>query len=122
MPLVAAESVGTGIATLVLERAVVLGDSAYLVMEALLSVVPADRPLSASGWLKRWPSVMQKMAPVNQDSKKLCSLMLLLVNKFGAHLDIPDLDRISSAAGLLTVPQKKAVVLAAARKAEKKKN
>ncbi|KAJ2777680.1 hypothetical protein GGI15_004430 [Coemansia interrupta] len=120
MPLSAAESVGMGIASLVLDKAVVLSDSAYLVMEALLSVVPADRPVSTSGWLKRWSSVMQKMAPVNPDSRKLCSLMLLLVNKFGAHLDTPDLDQISSAAGLLTVPQKKAVVLAAARKAEKK--
>ncbi|KAJ2383977.1 hypothetical protein GGI05_005148 [Coemansia sp. RSA 2603] len=109
-----------GITTLVLEKAIVLNDSAYLVMEALLSVIPVDRPSSASGWLKRWPSVMQKMAPMNPDSRKLCSLMLLLVNKFGTHLAVSHLDQISSAAGLLTVPQKKAVVLAAARKVEKK--
>ncbi|KAJ2255009.1 hypothetical protein GGI13_001843, partial [Coemansia sp. RSA 455] len=87
------------------------------VMEALVGVVPADRPTLE--WIKAWVDVLEIAARTNGDSKKLGALMLHLLNKFGSRLDSTELDRVAAAASVLNMPLKKAIIAAAQRKKAK---
>ncbi|KAJ2582934.1 hypothetical protein GGH95_001264 [Coemansia sp. RSA 1836] len=115
MPAAALEAVCAGLATLAIKTPSVVDGPLFQAMEALVSAVPADRP-SADYWVKDWVEVLEIAAQTNGDSKKLGALMLHLLNKFGGKLDGANLERIATAASVLSTPLNKAVVAAAARR------
>ncbi|KAJ2334489.1 hypothetical protein GGI00_001832 [Coemansia sp. RSA 2681] len=115
MPAAALEAVCAGLATLATKTPSVVGGPLFQAMEALVSAVPVDRP-STDYWVKDWVGVLEIAAQTNGDSKKLGALMLHLLNKFGGKLDGANLERIATAASVLSTPLNKAVVAAAARR------
>ncbi|KAJ2747980.1 hypothetical protein GGI20_000067 [Coemansia sp. BCRC 34301] len=117
MPAAALESVCAGLAALVIRNPPVLGALLFQAMGALVSAVPADRP--SSEWVKAWVEVLEIATQTRSDSKKLGALMLHLLNKFGSKLDGADLERIATAASVLSPPLSKAVAAAARRKGGK---
>ncbi|KAJ2723841.1 hypothetical protein GGI07_002380 [Coemansia sp. Benny D115] len=118
LPIGVLDSICLGIARVDPASSNAFGDNAFQVMEALLSVTPADIP-SMSQWSKSWVGILQRSASLNAASKKLSALMLHFVNKFGSRLDEADLDHIATTANALSTPLKKAIISTAIRKKKK---
>ncbi|KAJ1889253.1 hypothetical protein LPJ81_006167 [Coemansia sp. IMI 209127] len=64
--------------------------------------------------------MIQQVVPLNRDSKKLSALVLHFVNKFGAKIELSDLDGLSASASLIQTPLKAAIASTIARKMKAK--
>ncbi|KAJ2402698.1 hypothetical protein GGI23_000528 [Coemansia sp. RSA 2559] len=123
MPATAAEAVGNGIASMARKSPSDVNDNMFQVMEAVVSAMSlpsmAEKPLLV-GWCKSWAEMIQQVVPLNRDSKKLSALVLHFVNKFGAKLEVSDLDGLSASASLIQTPLKAAIASTIARKMKAK--
>ncbi|KAJ1667009.1 hypothetical protein EV178_001729 [Coemansia sp. RSA 1646] len=123
MPATAAEAVGNGIASIAKKSPSDVNDTTFQVMEAVVSAMSlpsmAEKPLLVS-WCKSWIEMVQQVVPLNCNSKKLSALVLHFVNRFGAKLEVSDLDSLAASASLIRTPLKAAITSTIARKKKAK--
>ncbi|KAJ1988593.1 hypothetical protein GGI25_005747 [Coemansia spiralis] len=123
IPASALEIVCTGLAVIAKEKALAVNDNTFQVMEAVVSTVSLPsiiERISLSGWCRAWVEMLQEVVPNSCESKKLSTLMLHFVNKFGSELDSAGLDTLAALASMIKTPLKAPIISTIARKKRNK--
>ncbi|KAJ2748506.1 hypothetical protein H4S06_004932 [Coemansia sp. BCRC 34490] len=125
LPASAAEIVGNEVTSIASKSPSDVSDNFLQVMEAVVSAMSApsmaEKQLLVK-WSKSWADMFRQIVPLNCESKKLSALVLHFVNRFGAKLDVSDLDGLATSVNLIRTPLKAAIAGTISRKRKAKQS